>query len=333
MQSLAPTTDNTVRTLADITRDGRGPMVVTFLAQNDQDYAKLAAALAAYASANLRQNGGANNIAPSAPQANLATQPDSGNVQRPQQAPAPQNSLPQNNTSVDALANNSGAVSAGVNTNGVVVFNNSAAAGNNFANGNNGNAQFGVQNNFNRGNNLLPNNTPSLNNQLYNDQNINNNFDNSRLAAQNLQLATARGGPYRVSLRADQVEELARTFRMAIVARGDVAVQFRTLGDRAPITADATERSNLLQKAGLTSDTSGSNQTAAGSLAEAQRSAPPAAPAAPAVAPAPTATTTPTMQAQTIAQGKILPVTIDCVITMEPAPPAPPAPPAQTPAP
>jgi len=87
------------------------------------------------------------------------------------------------------------------------------------------------------------------------------------------------------------------------VARGDVVVQFAPLGDRAPITADATERTNLPAESGpdvrCVRVESGCYGLRGGNV--------------------------PRHAGSCRGPGKGLPAMIDCVITMEPAPPAPPA--------
>jgi hypothetical protein len=163
----------------------------------------------------------------------------------------------------------------------------------------------------------------------------------------NVRQAETRGGPYRVALRAGQLEELSRNYHLAIVARGEVVVQFHALGDQAPLTADAKEREILLRKAGLNSEFAAGTQIAAqnaaaaaavpGAGAPAPTGPVSAAPAAPAVSAAAPAAAAPVLtgRSQIAVQDKDAPVTIDCVITMEPAPAAAPgaAPGARTPAP
>ena len=326
MQFIAPATDNTVRALADITRDGRGPMVLTFLARDDQDYARLAATLASFASANLRQNLNTVLSNGQTPLANVTPQDDPRNGLRQVPATVASNNFVQNGNSVGAnndrqavpfnngTANTSSNVSVGVTAGGVLVFK-TTPAGNNDTNANGGNGA------------ALPSNQA-----LYPDQNlIANDYsggrylnDNSRATMLNVREATVRGGPYRVALRADQLEELSRTYRMALAARGDVVFQFHALGDQAPLTADLKERVDLLRKAGLEFDNSGSaqlgirNSTAAAPALPAAGSSAPRGTAPAAARPAPA--TAPTVQNAAREQQKDIPATIECVITMEPAP-------------
>jgi hypothetical protein len=85
------------------------------------------------------------------------------------------------------------------------------------------------------------------NNGFYNDTLANN----LNTLPQSIQQATAKGGPFRISLTHEQVDEIAKAFRVTVLARGNDAYQFRTVGDRVPAGWDARDRSILLARAGV----------------------------------------------------------------------------------
>jgi hypothetical protein len=182
-KNFTATTTNPAQALADLTRDGSGPLLITFYARNDADYGNLASALATYAGANatVQRRAAAEGQTPAA----LETTPN---------APVPSAPQPQ---------------------------------------------------------------------------------------------STTQGGPYRIALRPEQLQTLAQSYRLAIVARAGDVVQIRDAETASTRAADTEEHAGPLQKA-------------AGGEA-----LPATAPPTPNQADtAPTAT----------------PTTIDCVINMQPAP-------------
>jgi hypothetical protein len=264
MQNPAPATTNVAQAMASLTRDGGGPMVITFYARDDADYRNLALALAAYADENARlaPRATANGTAPTA----LETAPDvpGPNVRPQQRAPAPLSS-PGSTT-----------MSGSVNNAGVITFS----------------ASGGPSPTTQSVNGIAASNVPagpSDQSARANSTGAPNAYDPNSLAPSAIQQSAARGGPYRVALRPEQLTALAQSYRLAIVARAGHVTQFQDAGNTAPLTANADERATLLQKAGL-----GGAATAA--TAEGMD------------------------RAGTVTAQPAAPTVIDCVITMEPAP-------------
>ena len=247
---MAPTTDNEVRTLVSLTRDGSGPMVVTFFARDDADYSKLATSLAAYAGGNAAATSG-NAVAGGQAIGGGAVKSGDGlaGVQQRQMSQAAQsNTL---NLSGGTLLSQ-GYTNLNLNKEGVVVFDNLSGGGQNAGGQVLRDSQSDTLNGASTFNRQLangPSTLPGANDVAGADLSAN------RLQWQYVQQATAKGGPYRITLRADQLEELSRTYRLVAVSRGDTVVQFQTIGDKSPPVADAAVRKDLLRRAGLESAT------------------------------------------------------------------------------
>jgi hypothetical protein len=253
VQSMAPTADNQVRTLAMLTRDGSGPMVVTFIARDAADYSKLATSLANYAggqAATANVNGIAGGqIVGGGAAASPEVRPNM-QMQATPTAPSGTRSQSGGTLTADEYAN------FNLNKEGVVVVDN-AAGGSQVAAGQ---AVRGLQSDAaNRISTYNQQSAPGTATAPLASSLAGADMSTYQMQLQNVQQATAKGGPYRITLRAEQLEELSRTYRLAAVARGDTVVQFQTIGAKSPEAADATARKDLLRRAGLESvATSGS---------------------------------------------------------------------------
>jgi len=243
-QSIA--TDDPARALAALSRVGSGPLVVGLQAKDEQDLNKLAVALNDFVSDNSRRK--AENDRAIGQLSNNAelrqTQTTAGNIA----------------TSGGALIVNGG--QAGVqNLNGIStqLSQNSAQIGNGGYVYNNGNSTVtvtssggvilnGVNGSLSLGN--MGNNTFQQRNGLYNDQQYTNNDQVRNNFAEALQQAAAKGGPYRATLTQSQLDQIFKSYRVTLVARGEEAHVFRVTGDSAPSVADAKERDQVLRRAG-----------------------------------------------------------------------------------
>jgi hypothetical protein len=292
VRTLAPTSENTLQTLAALTRENQGPMVVTFYAREAGDYAKLANTLVSFAEVN------APVIVNRSPGPGLATQQETvRGVSTAPASAAPSAPVASGTTlAFDTFQRNN--VSVGLNSNGVIVMENLAHASADTARART-NYQSTVGDTFaSSGASNPPGSATQRLNSTLNDQasaasstlGTTKGLEPANEVAQTVEQAAARGGPYHVVLRPEQIEELSRNYRLAAVARGDTVVQFQTVGDRSPQTVDAKDRQELLRRSGLEV-----NQTAATAASQSGVN-------------------------HEAAFGMAAPVAVDCVITMEPAP-------------
>jgi hypothetical protein len=291
VRTLTPTAENTLQTLAALTRENQGPMVVTFYAKEAGDYAKLANTLVSFAEVNapthLNKTQGPDLAAQQEAVRGVSSAPASA---------APGTPVAAGVLAFDALQRNN--VSVGLNSNGVIVVQNLAhasadtarartnyqsAAGDVFASGGASNPSGSATQ---RLNSTLNESVSSASSTLGAAKGLVRDND----VAQTVEQVAARGGPYHVVLRPEQIEELARNYRLAAVARGDTVVQFKTAGDRTPQTVDAKDRQDLLRRSGLAG-----NQTTA------------------------TAASQSVVNREEVFR-MAAPFAVDCVITMEPAP-------------
>jgi len=281
------------------------PMVMTLVAENNSDYTKLATFLVEFGKENARAaviaaNGGQlkneNNINGAG---NLVL--NGGSYQQTQSQVRIQTPLNNNGTSsagnVLLMANASSNTFVSVANGSVIVLGNgSAPVTNNIATqGANLNGgitvttvpQNATNNNGDQGN-VSGNSIVSGGVQA-------NGSDAARANEQALLQIASQGGPYRMALRADQFDDLARNFHVSLAARGDEVHVFRQNGDNGPALANARMRTDVLNRAGL------GNQTATAAAA--------ATPAA----------TSGTKDAAANTQPANAVTLIDCVITMEPS--------------
>jgi hypothetical protein len=259
--------------LSTLMREGQGPMVVTFFARDEAEYGKLANSLASFALVNTPTP--LDRGAPSAP-LNVSGAQTGARAAQQQVTGGSQN------VANFALIGNTPAT---VN-NGVVMFNSftQTYSGNTITmnggmmttNGTSTNTGTINQNQSAKGQAATGANemAPRINNMT-----------------QAVQQAAARGGPFRLTLQPAQLEELTRTYQVAVAARGETVMQFQTIGNVAPLTANALTRADLLRRSGFNSESN--TATAPASLSKGGAGAL-------SLTPAPTA--------------------IDCVITMEPIP-------------
>ena len=240
-------------------------MVVTFFARDDADYNKLANSLLALADGNsvTAGNFASNQVMGGSP------------LRVPEQRQGTQQLTPGTpqvvgNNTTPAAGPVANTLSVNLNNDGVVVINNA---------GNVVQLSGGTLNGANLG--------PTGGRAAARAGGNGNTFDNNANFSlpQDVRQVAAKGGPYRITLRADQLEELSKNYRLALVTRGDTVVQYQTVGDKSPQTADAQQRATLIRKAGL--------ETAATVAAP-----------------------------RDVAKGASgpSPAVIDCIITMEPAP-------------
>ncbi len=272
VQNLAATQDNALLAITALSKQGNGPLVASFFAKDDQDYSRLALTLAGYAAANTNTR------------LNQSIINDDARVALRKV----------DNTNINANQDNTfNGTAINITNTGVITFDSRLEANGQVATTNGGGVQI-QRNTFN---------------QLYPDQNFGNLGNNATVQA--VQQAAAKGGPYRMSLKSDQLAELAKTYRLAGMARGDLVYQFQIAGDKSLRIADVKDRADLLKQAGYDAD-----QIAARAAIASGAAAPPAAPA--------------TMAVQNTGQIKEAqqPQTdmLDCVITMEAAPAGAPSP-------
>ena len=296
-EMAAANTEKAIAAMTTLVRESnKAPMVLTLRAANEQDFARLANALATFTGNNFMLTNRVVQMA-QAPLDNVAVQQDPRNGVRPQ------NASMQNGNFAGNMGNNAtDANNRSLNT--VTILDNSA----NGANSTNGGGYATpnlVQIGNGTANGMAAPNGDFNSNQFSQQQNIANLQNRQQFAAQN----ATQGGPYLVTLRADQLRQLATDFRVAVVARGADSYVFRSLGDRAVRTEDATARDELLKQVGLNYQPAA--QTARGNNDLAKGTAPPSpmiTPAAPAAAPGNDAVND---QAP-----------VECVITMDPPTPA-----------
>jgi hypothetical protein len=172
--------------------------------------------------------------------------------------------------------------------------------------GNNGAYDYNRNTRQNSGNGFTG--TLTLNNYANTNRLSDQNFDiNNALNLQQRAVQNApQAEPSRATLRPDQLRQLATDFRVAVVARGDEAHVFRSIGDRGVLTEDVRSRRELLNRMGLADQVS----SKAGGNASG-----PATAAATAVEPAAQAPAA-------LAKATDDNVPVDCIIIMEPPPPA-----------
>jgi hypothetical protein len=269
MQNIVPTTTNAALAMAELSRDGGGPMVITFYARDDADYRNLALALATYAGDNARLSRRAATEGKASDTLETGTNVPVPSVRQQQTAAAPLNFA-------GSATMSGGAITGSVNNAGVITFPASGAS------------PLATQTVNGTATSNLPT-SPNDQSARANAPSAASTYDRNSMAPSALQQTAARGGPYHVALRPEQLAALAQSYRLAIVARAGNVMQFRDAGAASPLTANADERATLLQKAGL-----GGTSTSTATQTTNQAEAVPAQPAAPTV--------------------------IDCVITMEPAP-------------
>jgi len=229
--------DNTTRALAALNRNADKPLVVTLQAEDEREYTRLSTALAVYATAN------AVSQQKEQPQA-VAQEPL---VPQDQQVSAA-NGIVLNKANVVVFDNNSSDLAKLAGADGAAL--------------NANNTKAGAPQNMSQ----IQNTTAS---RLQQQQLMvqNNGFYNDTLTRnltalpKDIQQVAASGGPYRVMLTAGQVEELTRAFRVTLLARGDAAYQFRTVGDHVPKGWEANDRENLLKNAGAVPSQDASGQT------------------------------------------------------------------------
>ncbi|HVT81314.1 MAG TPA: hypothetical protein VHM90_11720 [Phycisphaerae bacterium] len=277
MNQAVPT-DDPERALAALARVSSGPLVVALQAKDDQDMSKLAVALSDFVTDNSRKKSdndraaAQNNTNTEQRQAqfgggNLTTSSGTlainGGAVAPQNGPAPQygqNSVQFGGGNGGYVYNN-GISTVTINNSGGVILNGNSVVGNTAGN--------------------------SIQRNLYNDQQLANNDQLRNNFAEALQQAASRGGPYRAVLTQTQLEQLFKSYRVTLVARGEEAHVFRVSGDTAPAVADAREREQVLRRAGYENtqqhDESGQRAAAAPAAATTASSSA-SAPAAPQLA-------------------------------------------------